>query len=126
PARPPATGAALPWCTLVAPEDVAAAWPVPLAFPPYGAFNISKGVKSLSCATTVPGRHSKWSRGAHETETINGRAANAVVTAPATISAINIVRGRNRGRSGLGITIGADSAGVRPLPSTRYERVFKT
>src|SRR5437879_732401 len=117
---------ALPLCTVVDQEVVGDSWTVPLAVPPYGAFNISKGVKSFSCATTVPGRHSKWSRGDHETETTNGKAASAVVTAPATISPIRIVRSRNKRRSGLGIAMGADFAGAGALPSTLWERVFKT
>src|SRR5437773_12405391 len=77
---------ALPLCTVVDQEVVADSWTVPLAVPPYGAFNINRGVKSLSCARTVPGRHSTCSRGDRETDTPDGRAVNAVVTAPATVS----------------------------------------
>src|SRR5436309_14696514 len=117
--------AALPLCTVVDQEVVADSWTVPLAVPPYGAFNINRGVKSLSCARTVPGRHSKWSRGDQETETSNGRAANAVVRAPATSSPIRIVRRRNKRCFGLGMIIGADTAVPVAFCSTLSERTFR-
>src|SRR5437867_4952969 len=117
--------AALPLWQMEDQESGASSWTVPIAVTPYGAFNINRGVKSLSCARTVPGRHSKWSRGDQETETTNGRAANAVVRAPATSSPIRIVRRRNKRCFGLGIVIGADPAGPGALSSTLSERAFK-